>query len=156
VSDIVTQVIQRWSDTTISTHHGGCWEWHPHCAIAILADEIKRLTAEMHKQHDDAIHWLRAHDAERSLADQLAEAWPTTRPVVSSDDIRCNWHDVGMVEGDVGWSCPMCPKPHNAAAEIKRLRAEVERLRTAGDVLAEVADEWPELVEAWNEARRDR
>ena len=49
---IVTQVIQRWSDTTISTHYDGCWEWHPHCAIAILADEIERLRAEvLHEQH---------------------------------------------------------------------------------------------------------
>ena len=41
--DIVTQVIDCWSDTTIRTHSVGCWEWHPHCAIAILAAEIERL-----------------------------------------------------------------------------------------------------------------
>ena len=78
---LVTQVIQRWSDTTISTHYDGCWEWHPHCAIAILANEIERLRTEVGaadalantlrtlvaEQHDE-IEWLRA------AGDALAEA----------------------------------------------------------------------------------
>jgi hypothetical protein len=68
--DIVNQVIKHWSDTTIRTHSVECWEWHPHCAIAILANEIERLrarTAEQALVHDA---WL----TERALADQLAEA----------------------------------------------------------------------------------
>ncbi len=41
------------------------------------------------------------------------------------DDVRCNWHTVGTVEGDRGWSCPMCPNP----ADIDRLRDELEQER---------------------------
>ena len=54
--------------------------------------------------------------------------------VVSSDDIRCNWHRIGMVEGDHGWSCPMCPGPYAAA--------EIERLRTMTAEQALVHDAW--------------
>jgi hypothetical protein len=52
VSDIVTQVIQSWDTTRISTHYDDCWRSHPSCAIAILADEIERLRADdLHEQH---------------------------------------------------------------------------------------------------------
>ena len=44
-------------------------------------------------------------------------------------DMVCNWHDIGLVEGDIGWSCPMCPNPNNLNREIERLSAEVADLK---------------------------
>lgn len=39
--------------------------------------EVERLTAEMHRQHDDAIHWLRAYDAERDAIDATDVGGPS-------------------------------------------------------------------------------
>lgn len=68
------------------------------------------------------------------------------------DDVRCNWHTVGMVEGDRGWSCPMCPNP----ADIDRLRDELEqeRQRRQDDLIGqqhrdERADHLQSLIDAW-------
>jgi hypothetical protein len=45
------------------------------------------------------------------------------------DEVVCNWHGIGMIEGDVGWSCPMCPNPNNLNRHIERLSAEVADLK---------------------------
>lgn len=36
---------------------------------------------------------------------------PSTTDRDLTGDVRCAWHGIGMVEGDLGWSCPMCPRP---------------------------------------------
>jgi hypothetical protein len=86
---IVTQVIQRWSDTTISTHYDGCWEWHPHCAIAILADEIAAERAEVARL--------------RAAGDALAEA---LRVDGVTFGCSCLWDDEGTPE------CVAVGRPH--------------------------------------------
>jgi hypothetical protein len=52
-----------------------------------LASEIERLTTEMHRQHDDAIHWLRAYDAERDAIDALHQ--PIDNPYDSEPNSLC-------------------------------------------------------------------
>lgn len=110
--DIVERVIECWSDTTIRTHSEACWEWHPHCAIAILAAEIERLRADnsdlridnrrLADLHAGIYH---AHAAERALADQLAEAlrdacdirpfisvWQEAQKALTAyEEARCGW-----------------------------------------------------------------
>jgi hypothetical protein len=36
----VDSIIEKWDDDLVRTHSADCWQWHPTCAIALLADEI--------------------------------------------------------------------------------------------------------------------
>jgi hypothetical protein len=116
VSDIATRVIQRWSDTTISTHYDGCWEWHPHCAVAILADEIERLRAEFSAVLGDAI----AKDAEVErlrAALRLAGFFPW-------------WSETAELAAE--------------RAEVERLRAAGDALAEVADEWPELVEAWRE------------
>jgi len=39
----VDDIIEKWDNELIRTHSEECWQWHPTCAIALLADEIYHL-----------------------------------------------------------------------------------------------------------------
>ena len=55
---------------------------------------------------------------------------------MGDDNVKCNWHGCGMVEGDRGWSCPACPNPNvldTLRSALARLRDDAVRMARALD-----------------------
>lgn len=38
--NVIDKIIGQWDDEVTRTHYEDCWQWHPTCAVKILADEI--------------------------------------------------------------------------------------------------------------------
>jgi len=75
----VDSIIEKWDDDIVRTHSADCWQWHPTCAIAILADEIYDLRSLIEAWADaDDIYSEglsdKQHDSLESAYDALRQA----------------------------------------------------------------------------------
>jgi hypothetical protein len=64
VSDDIVTRLRRWNDSMVSAHWEGCSNVHPVCQMALAADEIERLRAQVRRQ---ALELMVCHSEQMGL-----------------------------------------------------------------------------------------
>ena len=75
----VDSINEKWDNDIVRTHSADCWQWHPSCAIKLLADEIYHLRSLIEAWADaDDIYseslTNKYHDSLESAYDALRQA----------------------------------------------------------------------------------
>ena len=78
--NVIDKIIGQWDDEITRTHSVECWQWHPICAIALLADEIYHLRSLIEAWADaDDIY---SEGLTNKQHDSLESAYDALRQVV--------------------------------------------------------------------------
>lgn len=99
----------------VHTDDGACPPSCPHPDHR-LSDEQVRWHADPDYRHRNARLSLTAEQYQREQDALAREVLESRAEIERLREVRCGWHDIGMVQNDIGWTCPACPNPNNEKA----------------------------------------